>query len=130
MDNQSYTDLYNLLISILDKMDDQELNTELLFIYFLLHLNKYIGYEININALLIDKDLNHKEDENEILKYLMGSINNLYMIDLGIANKLDLLNRLKITIYRHMKHHVIDLNEIYSINMLKSINNERTSRSN
>ena len=60
----------------------------------------------------------------------MGSINNLNMIDLAIVNKLDLLNRLKITIYRHMKHHVIDLNEIYSINMLKSINNERTSRSN
>ena len=52
------------------------------------------------------------------------------MIDMQMANKLDLLNRLKIIIYRHMKHHVIDLNEIYSINMLKSINHERTSRSN
>ena len=60
----------------------------------------------------------------------MGSINNLNMIDLAIVNKLDLLNRLKITIYRLMNHHVIDLNDIYSINMLKSINNERTSRSN
>ena len=130
MDNQSYTELYNLLISILDKMDDQALTTELLFIYFLLHLNKHIGYEININALLVDKDMKDKKDEDEIIKYLMGSINNLHMIDLAIVNKLDLLNRLKITIYRHMKHHVIDLNEIYSINMLKSINNERTSRSN
>ena len=83
MDNQSYTDLYNLLIGILDKMDDQALNTELLFIYFLLHLNKYIGYEININALLVDKDMNDKKDEDEIIKYLMGSINNLNMIDLG-----------------------------------------------
>ena len=130
MENQSNVDLYNLSVSILDKMDEQSINTELLFIYFLIHLNRHIGYEININSLVLRKDFDNREQENEILQYFIKSIDHLNMIDLNVVNELDLLNRLKIIIYRQMKHNVIDLNEIYSINMLKSLNNERTSRSN
>lgn len=130
MENQSYADLFNLSVNILDKMDEQSIDTELLFIYFLIHLNKYIGYEININSSTLSKDSNNRKQEDEILKYCISPIDTLHMIDMQMVNKLDLLNRLKIIIYRHMKHHVIDLNEIYSINMLKSINHERTSRSN
>ena len=130
MENQSNVNLYNLSVSILDKMDEQSINTELLFIYFLIHLNRHIGYEININSSIFSEDFNNREQENEILQYFIESIDCLNMIDLNIVNELDLLNRLKIIIYRQMKHNVIDLNEIYSINMLKSLNNERTSRSN
>ena len=130
MENQSNVDLYNLSVSILDKMDEQSIDTEILFIYFLIHLNRHIGYEININSLVLRKDFDNREQENEILQYFIKSIDHLNMIDLNVVNELDLLNRLKIIIYRQMKHNVIDLNEIYSINMLKSLNNERTSRSN
>ena len=130
MDNETYINLYNLSVSILDKMDDQLINIELLFIYFLIHLNKHIGYEININKTILSKKVVDRDQEINVLKYFINSIDTLHMVDLKMVNKLDLLNRLKITIYRHMKHHVIDLNEIYSINMLKSINNERTSRPN
>ena len=123
MDHERYTALYDLSVNILEKMDEQKIDIEILFIYFLLHLNQQIGYELNI--------INSKESDNIDITNFFNQLNNsidiLYDIDIDIIRKIDLINKLKIIIYRHMKHHVIDLNDIHAINMLKDIKNERSS---
>ena len=123
MDHERYTALYDLSVNILEKMDEQKIDIEILFIYFLLHLNQQIGYELNI--------INSKESDNadttNFFNQLNNSIDILYDIDINMIRKIDLINKLKIIIYRHMKHHVIDLNDIHAINMLKDIKNERSS---
>ncbi len=123
MDHERYTALYDLSVDILEKMDEQKIDIEILFIYFLLHLNKQIGYELNI--------INSKESDNADITIFFNQLNNpidiLYDVDMDMIRKIDLINKLKVIIYRHMKHHVIDLNDVHAINMLKDIKNERNS---
>ena len=123
MDHERYTTLYDLSVDILEKMDEQKIDIEILFIYFLLHLNKQIGYELNI--------ISNKESDNADITIFFNQLNNpidiLYDVDMDMIRKIDLINKLKVIIYRHMKHHVIDLNDVHAINMLKDIKNERNS---
>ena len=51
MENQCYPNLYNNIIEIFDYIDQQKMNIEILFIYFLIQLNKNIGYEIDFEKL-------------------------------------------------------------------------------
>lgn len=126
MEHEQYTILYDLSVNILEKMDEQKIDIEILFIYFLLHLNKQIGYELNI----INSKKSDNTDITDFFNQLNNSIDILYHMDMDIIQKIDLINKLKIIIYRHMKHHVIDLNDVHAINTLKDIKNERNSRSN
>ena len=96
------------------------------FFVLLLHLNKQIGYELNI----INSKKSDNTDITDFFNQLNNSIDILYHMDMDIIQKIDLINKLKIIIYRHMKHHVIDLNDVHAINTLKDIKNERNSRSN
>ena len=130
MEHQQYIDLYDLTIDVLSKIDEQEINIDLLFIYFLVHLNKTIGYEINmLDKLNIDKNKKlYDNDIIHIIKQLNQTIDILYNIGADIISKIDLINKLKIIIYRHMREHIIDLNEINAIKMLKYIKDESTSR--
>ena len=52
MENQCYPNLYNNIIEIFDYIDQQKMNIEILFIYFLILLNKNIGFE--------SSDFNHE----------------------------------------------------------------------
>ena len=42
----------------------------------------------------------------------------------------DIIDRIKIALYKHMRNHLIDLNEIQAIKMIKSIKHEESTRSN
>ena len=130
MEHQQYIDLYDLTIDVLFKIDEQKINIDILFIYFLIHLNRTIGYEINIiDNINTDKNKKlYNNDTCDIIKQLSQNIDVLYNIDADTTRKIDLINKLKIIIYRHMREHIIDLNEINAIQMLKYINNESTSR--
>ena len=130
MEHQQYIDLYDLTIDVLFKIDEQKINIDILFIYFLIHLNRTIGYEINIiDNINTNKNKKlYNNDTRDIIKQLSQNIDVLYNIDADTTRKIDLINKLKIIIYRHMREHIIDLNEINAIQMLKYINNESTSR--
>ena len=111
------------------KIDEQKINIDVLFIYFLLHLNKSIGYEImtiDQSDIINDSKL-YNDDIINIIKQLNQTIDVLYKLDADIISKIDLINKLKIIIYKHMKHNIIDLNDINAIKMLKYIKDERTS---
>ena len=130
MEHQQYIDLYDLTIDVLFKIDEQKINIDILFIYFLIHLNRTIGYEINMFDKF-NQDTNNTLHDNEnthILKQLNQTIDILYNINNDIMHKIDLINKLKIIIYKHMREHIIDLNEINAIQMLKYIRHESPSR--
>ena len=129
MEHQQYSDLYDLSIDVLEKINEQKIDIGVLFIYFLLHLNKSIGYEImtiDQSDIINDRKL-YNDDIINIIKQLNQTIDVLYKIDADIISKIDLINKLKIIIYKHMKHNIIDLNDINAIKMLKYIKDERTS---
>ena len=129
MEHQQYSDLYDLSIDVLEKIDEQKINIDVLFIYFLLHLNKSIGYEImtiDQSDIINDSKL-YNDDIINAIKQLNQTIDVLYKLDADIISKIDLINKLKIIIYKHMKHNIIDLNDINAIKMLKYIKDERTS---
>ena len=111
--------IYDLAVSVFDKLNKCEVNSNLIFIYFLIKINKLLGFELPTNTS------NHlNEDIMTIIKQFDTTIHVLDTIDSHLANKIDLINQLKIIIYKHMKHYIIDLNDIHAVNMLK---NERTS---
>ena len=127
MENQKYLDLYDLSVNLLEKINEQKINIDVLFIYFLIHLNKSIGYEIIIEEQIIKNKKLYNQDTINLIKQLNQTIDVLYNMNADIVSKIDLINKLKIIIYRHMKEHVIDLNDINAIQMLKYIKDERTS---
>ena len=85
-------------------------------------MNKLLGFE-----LPTDKSNNLNKDIMTIIKQFDTTIHVLDTIDSHLENKIDLINQLKIIIYKHMKHYVIDLNDIHAVNMLKQIKDERIS---
>ena len=52
--------------------------------------------------------------------------------DLNSINQIpvNLISNIKLILYRHMKNHIIDLNNIQAIRMIKNIKNETTTRAN
>ena len=122
MEDIEQSDIYNLSVSVFDKINEREINTNLIFIYFLIQINKLLGFELQTNT---SNNLN--KDIMTIIKQFDTTIHVLDTIDSHLENKIDLINQLKIIIYKHMKHYVIDLNDIHAVNMLKNIKNERTS---
>tara|TARA_B100000676_G_C17390358_1_gene489925 strand:- start:117 stop:554 length:438 start_codon:yes stop_codon:yes gene_type:complete len=129
MENQCYPNLYNNIIEIFDYIDQQKINIEISFIYFLIQLNRNIGYEINFeNFFSVVSNDKVSSKELELINIFNEDISSLQQLDKKMSGKIDLINSLKIAIYKHMKNNVIDLNDIYAINMLKSMNDERTSR--
>ena len=128
MENQCYPNLYNNIIEIFDYIDQQKMNIEILFIYFLIQLNKNIGYEIDFEnsfSALSNEKVSSKD--MKLINIFNQDISSLQLNN-KLSGKIDLIKSLKIAIYKHMKNNVIDLNDIYAINMLKSMNDERTSR--
>ena len=129
MENQCYPNLYNNIIEIFDYIDQQKMNIEILFIYFLIQLNKNIGYEIDFKnsfSALSNEKVSSKD--MQLINIFNQDISSIEQLNNKVSGKIDLINSLKIAIYKHMKNNVIDLNDIYAINMLKSMNDERTSR--
>ena len=127
MENIQQLDIYNLSVSVFDKINEREINTNLIFIYFLIQINKLLGFGLPIDqsSLLADNQLHN--NTISIIRELHDTIDVLDNINSDLINKIDLINKLKIIIYKHMKHYVIDLSDIYAVNMLKHLKDERTS---
>ncbi len=128
VENTQQLDIYNLSVNVLDKINECKINTNLIFIYFLIHINKFIGFELPIDqANVLANNHLYNDATIHMIKKLNNSIDILNNIDTNLINKIDLINQLKIIIYQHMKRYILDLNDIYAVNILKSINNETTS---
>ena len=127
VENTKQLDIYDLSVSVFDKINECKINTNLIFIYFLIQINKFLGFGLPTNQANFLAG-NHLNDNTIlIIKELNNTIDVLDNIDSNLLNKIDLINQLKIIIYKHMKHYVIDLNDINAVNMLKDIKNERIS---
>ena len=115
VENNKQIDIYDLSINVFDKLNGCGVNPSLIFIYFLIQINKFLGFGLPINQP------NHlDEDIIAIIGQFNHTIDVLDNIDSDLVNKIDLINQLKIIIYEHMKYYVIDLNDIYAVNMLKN----------
>jgi len=127
MENIQQLDIYNLSVSVFDKINECEINTNLIFIYFLIQLNKLLGFGLPTDqaSLLADNHLHN--NTISIIRELHDTIDVLDNINSDLINKIDLINKLKIIIYKHMKHDVIDLSDIHAVNMLKHLKDERIS---
>ena len=126
MEDIKQLDIYNLSVSVFDKINEREINTNLIFIYFLIQINKLLGFELPTDQASLLADNHLQDNPIFIIKELHNSIDVLDNINSDLINKIDLINQLKIIIYEHMRYYVIDLNDIYAVNMLKNIKNERT----
>ena len=127
MEDIEQSDIYNLSVSVFDKINEREINTNLIFIYFLIQINKLLGFKLPTDQASLLTDNHSHDNPISIILELHNSIDVLDNINSDLTNKIDLINQLKIIIYKHMKHYVIDLNDIHAVNMLKNIKNERTS---
>ena len=127
MEDIQQLDIYNLSVSVFDKINKCEINTNLIFIYFLIQINKLLGFGLptDQSSLLADNHLHN--NTISIIRELHDTIDVLDNINSDLINKIDLINKLKIIIYKHMKHYVIDLSDIHAVNMLKHLKDERTS---
>ena len=127
MEDIEQSDIYNLSVSVFDKINEREINTNLIFIYFLIQINKLLGFELPTDQASLLADNHSQDNPIFIIKELHNSIDVLDNINSDLINKIDLINQLKIIIYKHMKRYVIDLNDIHAVNMLKQIKDERIS---
>ena len=127
MENIQQLDIYNLSISVFDKIDERKIKPNLIFIYFLIQINKLLGFKIPTDHAGPLAD-NHSHDNTiSIIRELHNTIDILDNINSDLINKIDLINQIKIIIYKHMRHYVIDLNDIHAMHMLKQIKDERIS---
>ena len=127
MEDIEQSDIYNLSVSVFDKINEREINTNLIFIYFLIQINKLLGFELPTDQASLLADNHSQDNPISIIRELHNSIDVLDNINSDLINKIDLINQLKIIIYKHMKRYVIDLNDIHAVNMLKQIKDERIS---
>ena len=47
MEDFKQSDIYNLSVSVFDKINEREINTNLIFIYFLIQINKLLGFGLS-----------------------------------------------------------------------------------
>ena len=127
MEDIKQLDIYNLSVSVFDKINEREINTNLIFIYFLIQINKLLGFKLPTDQASLLADNHSQDNPISIIRELHNSIDVLDNINSDLINKIDLINQLKIIIYKHMKRYVIDLNDIHAVNMLKQIKDERIS---
>ena len=117
-ENYQLKDLFNLSVYILDTINNQKTNLDIIFIYFLIHLTNHLGFKF-----IIDSKLDY---DDEILD-LIETFNNCHDIAIIDHHSLSPINKIKIILYKHIKYHLFDLNDIYALKMIKQIKNETPS---
>ena len=112
--------LFELTLKIFNEINEQNINNEILFLFFLMQLNKILGFELaDSQSVNIPSFLNELNNQEASLLDIYNDIN----------AKKDLINKAKIAIYNHMRLHLIDLNDVHALKMIKYLNNETTTRS-
>ena len=119
-ENHKEESLFSLLIKIFHYINNQDARVDIIFLYFLFQFNKNLGFQVDLSNL--DNSLHNyihifNQDNQDVSK-----IENL------VIDNIDLLKNMKMIIYKHMKHCLIDLNDIHAIKMIR--NHGISSRSN
>ena len=111
-ENHEEKGVFNLLLKIFDDINNQRANVEIIFLYFLFQLNRFLGFQLELSNTdtHLKSHINILNKENQdVLK-----IENLF------SDNIDLIKNLKIIIYKHMKNYLIDLNDIHAVKMLRN----------
>ena len=119
-EHQELKNLYNLSVHSLDSINRRKIDLDIIFIHFLIHFIDHLGFNI------ID---NIKNTKNEIIETI-DMINTCSDLNSINAIPIDSISNIKRILYRHMKNHIIDLNDIQAIHMIKNIKNETATRTN
>ena len=119
-ENHQLKNLYNLSIHSLDCMDQKISDPDIIFIHFLIHLINDLGFNILDTV---------KINDIEVMK-IIDTLTRCH--DLNLINKfsINLINEIKVILYQHMKNHIMDLDKIQAIHMIKKIKHEKSIRSN
>ncbi len=113
-EDYAHQNLYDTSIESLKLIDLNQYNIDIIFLHFLLNLNTDLGFKISVDDLSLNAMINNIENDIQYIK----TIDCTQQIDKEIINKI------KIIVYKNMQHNLIDLNDIYAIKMLKSQINE------
>ena len=118
-EHQELKNLYNLSVYSLDGINKKQIDLDIIFIHFLIHFIDHLGFKL-------DSIKNKKNESIEVID-MLNTCN-----DLNLINQIPvhLINNIKLILYRHMKNHIIDLNDIQAIHMIKNIKNEISTRAN
>tara|TARA_Y100001968_G_C18880500_1_gene491513 strand:- start:156 stop:536 length:381 start_codon:yes stop_codon:yes gene_type:complete len=94
--------LYNITLKVFDYIENDNTPVDIIFVYFLFQLAKSLGFELHLKSSDI--------------------FNNFNEIDLdltAIKLKYDDLTKIKIIIYKHIREHLVDLNDLHSVRVLR-----------
>jgi len=111
----AHRNLYNTAIDALKLIDLNQYNIEIIFLHFLLNLNTDLGFKISVDDLAL----------HSMIDDIANNIKNIKAIDRNQQGVKDMINKIKILIYKNMQNNLIDLNDIYAIKMLKNKINEQ-----
>ena len=116
-ENHPEQDMFNLSLKVFDDIDNKNARIDIIFIYFLFQLSKSLGFKLSYSSTLTD-----------LIDELNKSNSNLSDIEGMFFQNSDSIKKIKIIIYRHMREHLIDLNTLHAVRILR--NNEKPSRPN
>ena len=119
-EDQELKNLYNLSVHSLDSINIKKIDLDIIFIHFLIHFIDHLGFNI------LDNIKNKKSEIIEAIN-MINTCNDLNSINQIPVN---LISNIKLILYRYIKNHIIDLNDIQAISMIKNIKNETTTRAN
>ena len=111
-ENHQEESLFNLLIKIFNNINNQDARVDIIFLYFLFQFNKTLGLQVDLSNV-----------ENSLHNYIQifnQENQDVEKIENLLNDNIDLLKNIKMTIYKHMKHCLIDLNDIHAIKMLRN----------
>ena len=103
--------LYNTIINSMKLIDLNQYSSDIIFLHFLLNLNTSLGFKISSDNLEI----------NTLLNDIEGNFNFIKKMYYNNKDNKELINKIKILVYKSMKYNLIDLNDIYAMQMIKRI---------
>tara|TARA_B100000959_G_scaffold222213_1_gene235175 strand:+ start:162 stop:824 length:663 start_codon:yes stop_codon:yes gene_type:complete len=116
-ENHPEEEMFNLSLKVFNDIDNGSARIDIIFIYFLFQLSKSLGFELSYSSTYTD-----------LIDELNSSNSNLSDIEGMFFQDSDSIKKIKIMIYKHMRDHLIDLNELHTVKILR--NHGKPSRSN
>ena len=104
-DNHPEKDLYHVLIEVFKHIEKNNAPVDIIFVYFLFQLAKSLGFELNN----LPPSLSVAEKFNKF---------DFNLSEIELSN--NDLREIKILIYRHVRTHLIDLNDLHTVRNLRN----------
>lgn len=111
-ENHPEKELFNLLLKVLEDINNQKARIDIIFLYFLFQFNKSLGFQLDPSHL--DSNLVH------YIQILNQTNQDILKIEMLLLEKIGLVKKIKMVIYKHMKSCLIDLNDIHAIRTLRN----------